>query len=327
MRYLGVKDGDYTTVFLSSAGATNAVNVMNALEESGKRYRIIAGDMNPVSAGLFLADKGFVIPPVKDPDFIFKVFEICQEEAVDVALPIYSADFPIFRTHIDTFAAGGIKTYAPPAKALEITSDKYKVCEFLNSIGITAPRTWRLSELHQPLPFPLFMKRISGSGSRDTAIIPDRTALKFHASPDFIYQEYIEGDEFTIDVISDLNGKMIGASPRKRDRIYGGLSVTGTTVEDAEIVRETQAIVEALQLPGPSNVQCKRDGEGDLYFYDINPRFASGGLPLAVAAGMNIPEILIDLLLGKEVPERIYAKPGVTMIRYWNSLIIKTAIL
>lgn len=312
------------TVFLSSAGATNAINVIKALEKSSRDYRIIGGDMSPDSAGLSMVDKPYILPPANHPGFINRVINICIDEKVDVALPIYSADFPVFGANLYAFEKQGIKTYAPPAAALAITSDKYKVCEFLKSIGITAPRTWLFEELCGPVPLPLFRKLRHGSGSKSIETITTREALKVFADPDFIYQEYIPGQEYTIDVLSDLQGRMIVASPRTRDKVYGGLSVIGTTIEDEEIVEETRLIVEKLKLPGPSNVQCKRTPDGDLYFYDINPRFASGGLPLAVAAGVNIPELLIEILLGEPIPEEIKPIPGVKMIRFWDAITVNS---
>jgi len=312
---------DKVTVYLSSAGSINAVNVIQALRQSSLDVRIIAGDMDPLSAGLELADKGYVMLPVNDPSFVGDLHAICAKEHVDIALPIHSVDFSVFASLKDRLDSYGIRTYAQNERSLAICSDKLRIIEWLEMAGI--PHSKRFGSEMFPVPhfFPLFAKKRYGSGSDGVAKIESRLDLDHYFSSAFIAQEYLDGEEYTVDVISDLEGKMLAASPRIRLKTRDGMSVKGITVDDPEIVDYTRRIVEGLLLVGPSNVQCIRTKKG-LKFYDINPRFASGGLPLAVAAGMNSPEILIRLIMGWPIPE-IRIESGVSMMRYWDTIFKK----
>ncbi|GMV96811.1 MAG: hypothetical protein AMXMBFR83_11710 [Phycisphaerae bacterium] len=313
------------TVYLNSAGATNAANIMMALRRGGLKVRIIAGDMDRLAAGLFLADKGYVVPPVASDEFLPALLDICRTEKVDVALPVYSADFPVFARHRQRLESEGIRTYAPSPESLAVCDDKVRVIEAMSGLGVSCPRTWSYEqalERRADLPYPLMMKRRSGSGSRGIQKLEGPADLDVHLAPEYIVQEYLDGEEYTVDAVSDLSGRMLAASPRLRAKIYGGLSVRGVTVADDRIVAATRTIVEGLGLVGPSNVQCKRTTGGELKFFEVNPRFASGGLPLAVAAGLNGPEILLRLIMGWEVPP-IRVEPGVVMIRYWESLFVR----
>lgn len=313
------------TVYLNSAGATNAANIIMALQRSTLDMRIVGGDMDPLAAGLFLGDKGYVIPPVNDKAFIPKLLDICKRERVDVAMPVYSADFPVFTKSKDELESHGIRTYAVSSESLAICNDKCRVIEALTEMGVLCPRTWSYEEALENknlLAYPLMMKSRSGSGSKGIQKLESVRDLEYHLKPAYIVQEYLDGEEFTVDAISDLSGVMLAASPRVRTKIYGGLSVRGVTVSDEEILWWTRKIVEGLKLVGPSNVQCKRTTKGELKFFEVNPRFASGGLPLAVAAGMNSPEILVRLIMGWEIP-KISVKPGIVMVRYWDSIFLK----
>jgi len=313
------------TVYLNSAGATNAVNIIKALQRSDLDIRIIGGDMDPLAAGLFLADKGYVIPPVKSKDFIPELLTICKHENVDVALPVYSADFPVFTENKDLLASNGIRTYSVSAESWAICDDKCKVIKEMKKLGVSCPKTWSYEEAikeKNSLPYPLLMKYISGSGSKNIQKIENVKDVEYHLQPGCILQEYLEGQEFTIDVISDLSGNMLASSPRIRTKVYGGLSVKGLTVHNEILAEETRKIVEGLKLVGPSNVQCKSSSDGKNKYFDVNPRFASGGLPLAVAAGMNSPDILIKLIMGWKIP-RISVKSDVIMVRYWDSVFVK----
>lgn len=314
-------------ILISSAGATNGINVINALRESSLPIKIIAVDQNPLASGLFLADYGYVVPPTNDDNFIHKLIKICTNHQVDVALPIFSADFPAFIKYKKILAQNSVRTYTVPQDSLETCWNKSRVIDHLKVIGIPCPETWIWEEALNKAPllsYPLFMKRIQGTGTKDARIIQNRKDLEYWSGPDYIFQEYLKGEEYTIDIMSDLKGKMLTASPRKRLRVYGGLSVTGVTVRDDEMIEHSRRIVESLVLPGPSNVQCIKDEDGGMKFYDVNPRFASGGLPLAVAAGINMPDILIKMLLGLEIPKNIRPKEGIYMIRHWNATFLKS---
>lgn len=313
------------TVYLNSAGAVNAANIIMALRHSTLDVKIVGGDMDTLAAGLFLADKGYVIPPVNSKEFIPKLLDICKREKVDVALPVYSADFPVFAEHKDLLESNGIRSYAVSAESWAVCDDKYRVIEEMTRIGISCPQTWSYEDAikkKNSLPYPLLMKYRSGSGSKGVQKLESARDLEYHLKPECIVQEYLDGEELTVDVISDLSGGMLAASPRVRTKIYGGLSVRGVTISDEKVVEGTKRIVEGLKLVGPSNVQCKRATDGEVRFFEVNPRFASGGLPLAVAAGMNSPEILVRLIMGWEIP-KISVKPGVVMIRYWDSVFVK----
>jgi len=310
------------TIYLNSAGATNAANIITALRKGSLDVRIVGGDMDPLAAGLLLADKGYVIPPVKDKEFIPSLLDICRKENVDVALPVFSADFPIFAKFKEELERNNIRTYAVSTEALDICNDKYKVIQAMDNLGAPCPYTWTYEQAlvdKDSLPYPVLMKKIQGSGSRDIQKLDDVRDLEYHLKPGFVVQEYLDGEEYTVDVISDLAGEVLAISPRIRTKIYGGLSVRGITVNDEEIQHWTKKIVESFSMVGPSNVQCKRTTKGELKFFEVNPRFASGGLPLAVAAGMNSPEILVRLIMGLEIP-KITVRPGVVMVRYWDSL-------
>jgi carbamoyl-phosphate synthase large subunit len=297
---------------------------MDALRHSGLSVRIIAADSDPLASGLFMAERGHVLPLAKDPNFIGEVLKICLENRVDIIMPIYSAELPVFSRHADDFRKRGIRLCVASEESLSICDDKLRTIEFFNRKRIACPWTRTSEEVLQApeAAFPLFMKQRQGSGSKGTHLVSSRSELQQHLTKGQIVQEYVDGEEYTVDVVADLSGRMIAASPRLRNRIYGGLSSRGTTVQDAEIVKTTKEIVEALALPGASNVQCKRTLTGQLKFIEVNPRFASGGLPLAVAAGLNIPEIVVRLLMNWPLPD-IEIRPGIIMNRYWSSQFLR----
>jgi len=155
------------------------------------------------------------------------------------------------------------------------------------------------------------------------AIIKNQKELSFfkkYIKNSFV-QEFVEGVEYTIDGVSDLRGRMIATSPRIRLETKGGLAIKSITVNDSQLINFVKKIVEGLKIIGPFNVQCIKKGK-EMKFIEVNSRFPSGGLPLTVKAGLNIPLIIVKLLLGMKIKKTII-KPGIVMTRYWDAVILK----
>ena len=69
------------TVLLTSAGVATAVNVIHALRHSTLLdVKIVSVDMDPFSAGLYLADKHHMVPPAKKPQYLDEILKICKSE-------------------------------------------------------------------------------------------------------------------------------------------------------------------------------------------------------------------------------------------------------
>jgi len=92
--------------------------------------------------------------------------------------------------------------------------------------------------------------------------------------------------------------------PRIRARVDSGIAIAGRTLRDPELEGTAAAVAEAIGLVGVANVQLRRRRDGRAALLEVNPRFP-GGLPLTIAAGVDIPALVVDLFAGAELPERL----------------------
>lgn len=83
-------------------------------------------------------------------------------------------------------------------------------------------------------------------------------------------QECINGDEYTVDVFCDRNGKHHIIIPRKRIEIRNGMSFKTQLLYDKEIIEETKAICSIFKIPGLWNVQYIKNEDG-VFFIELNP--------------------------------------------------------
>ena len=74
---------------------------------------------------------------------------------------------------------------------------------------------------------------------------------------DIIIQEYLVGDEYTIDTLSDLEGRVLSAVPRKRLEVRAGEVSKAVTVKDNRLIELAVRVIEALGIIGPANLQAK----------------------------------------------------------------------
>ena len=91
-------------------------------------------------------------------------------------------------------------------------------------------------------------------------------------------QRLMDGPEFSIDCLSDLDGRCLNAIPRTMIESRGGESIKGTVIADAELIDLGRQVVESLGVRGPCTVQVFRDRELGLGITDVNTRFG-GAFP------------------------------------------------
>jgi carbamoyl-phosphate synthase large subunit len=139
-------------------------------------------------------------------------------------------------------------------------------------------------------------------------------------------QQVCRGEEFSIDVFCDTDGRCLNAIPRTMIESKGGESIKGMTTKDAELIEHGRHVAEALRIVGPANIQCFREPDGALPVTDINPRFG-GGFPLPTAAGSRYPELALALAAG-ERPEPALGdfREGVVMTRYFWQVVLEDGV-
>lgn len=291
-------------VLVTSAGSTNGVNIIKAL----RGHKVVAVDCEELSAGLYMSDVWFVVPKATEPRYKEIMIDICRREQIDIIFPSFSEEIRV----LNGIEELNNKLVVSPRKVYEITENKILCKAFIRNLGLLTPEQY-------PKEYPMIVKPIVGTGSKDTHKVNTPEELNFYLKRDMFYEEFIDGIEYTVDGVSDFDGNVIACLPRIRLEKKGGLATKCVTEKNDELVGLVKRLVEKMKLVGVWNVQCiKRDGK--YYFIDINNRFPSGGMPLATASGMNIPEILINILKGKKVtPNLVYGK---TMIRYYDSIIL-----
>ena len=307
------------TVLFTCAG--QRVDIVTAFGRAGATT--VAADLDPLAPALYHADRLALVPPIADPAYLPALRDVVGEHDVDLVVPLTDLDQRLLAEAREELGATPLLS---PLEVVEAMADKYVAHEAFGARGIPSPPTWLPPDLPPDAPFPLLVKAREGFGSRHIYRAESRAELDFHLARtpvDSMVQAVCGGEEFSIDVFCDLDGRCLNAIPRTMIQSKGGESIKGMTLRDPELIEFGRRVAEALPIWGPANVQVFRDEErGRIEVTDVNPRFG-GAFPLPLAAGSRYPELALALAAG-ERPEPCVGefREGVVMTRFFSHLLL-----
>ena len=102
---------------------------------------------------------------------------------------------------------------------------EYVAHVFFEEHGIESPRTWLPGDVPDDARYPLLVKIREGFGSRHIYRAADAEELAFflrHTPVESMVQEMCLGEEFSIDVFCDLEGRCLDAIARTMIQSKGG---------------------------------------------------------------------------------------------------------
>lgn len=278
-------------------------------------------DVNYDSVGSFFVDWVFEVPPSNSDQYVEALVDILNHEEIDYYIPTHSAEIRVVSENESTIrnAAPAASFIVSPFETFLALDDKLLLTQNLSSKGIPTPRQLDVQEL-EDAALPIFVKRRYGSGAKGSMIIKDPSMMHCMLKrTDVIGFEYIEGPELTIDCMFDDDGRLLSYNQRRRIKTLGGAAVVTANDFDFDLHPYLNAFEENWTFKGCVNFQCIIR-KGIPFFTDINLRYPSGGLPLTVESGVDIPDMVIRVLSGEKIAVGEYASDRKvrTMYRYFD---------
>lgn len=324
-------------VLLTSAGRrTYLVRYFReALKKAGCDGMVHAAN-SQLCPAFFQADKTVVTPLIYDKGYIPFLLEYCNKNRISLLIPLFDVDIPVLAAHREEFAAMGTTVVTAEPEAVDICNDKWKTHEVLSGRGIRVPCTWLDENIAAEavragrMSWPLIIKPRWGMGSlsiyqaeseeemrifKDKCLRGIRTSyLSFEAQAAqacVLFQQNLDGQEFGLDVINDLNGNYRTTIVKEKTAMRFGETDGAVTVENEELKELGKALSGILKHRGNLDVDvfCV---DGMYYVLEMNARFG-GGYPFSHVAGVDLPLALVMWAMGKEPPSGVLkARNGVT---------------
>lgn len=323
----GASRSETVNVLFTSAGRrVELVRAFHqAYRETGIAGRVLAADIDPLAPALHAADRGFLVPPLSDPDYLPIIARLCRDEAVSIVFPLIDPDIPALAHGRNEIEASGARLAAVPAEAADRTRDKWKTYQWLVDHDVPTPPTWLGTDVPPTgMDLPVFVKPRFGSAGKQGFRAETAEQLKFFLGyvPDPVVQAYVAGDEITNDVFCGLGGEIWAVVSRRRIEVRWGEVAKGETLHDEAIQRHCLTVARGLGAIGPITVQCLMHAGAPL-FTEINARFA-GGSPLGFAAGVPAPRWYLEQAAGRTVtpPPLGSYRAGLFLTRYDESFFL-----
>lgn len=339
--------GSITVMVTGVGGGGHGDEILKALRLSSLRYEIIGGDMSPLSRGLKVVDRPYLLPPASDAGYLRAVLAACRKHGAKVLFHGSEPELRVMSRERQVILDAGLLLPINPARVIDTCMDKVLTQEFLASQGIPVPAFRKVRTVEEAMEFgqlPAVLKpSLGGGGSMNVYLVQTRDELAacaaqlLHVAEEFIVQAYVgrPEDEYTVGVLTDLDGNFVNSIAVRRNlssalsnrmRVknrtaraeLGPVLAISSGVSQGEIGRfpevtgPCERIATALGSRGPINIQC-RMVDGVVYVFEINARF-SGTTSLRALVGYNEPDVLVRRhLLGESIPTRFPYRSGVIM--------------
>lgn len=267
------------------------------------------------NSGSMIADRYIQVAEVSSDSYVHNIIDICQKYNIDVLIPILDEELYLFsKFKLQDY----VKILLPEIKIIKLFRNKLLASIELNNIysGIS-PKIYR--DIYSVDCEKVIIRKKQSIGSQGI-IVKDKEQLSisdFNNSDAFI-QRYIEGTEYTVDILADSYGKIRLIIPRKRLQIKNGVSTKTIVTNDEEIIDLCKFIYNKYCIPGLSNVQLiKKDNR--IYFIELNMRFAGMGIAGVLASYDYISDYILYLTYNKDLGDFIHNMERIK----WESVICR----
>lgn len=315
-------------ILITSVGRrTYLVNYFK--EAMGKGDEIHVANSSAYTTAFAVADKSVITPLIYDGNYIPFLLNYCKENKIDAIISLFDVDLPILSASKDKFLEIGVKVIVSDYRFVSIANDKWKTFTFLKKNKFNVPKTYlTLKAVQQALTkkeidYPIMIKPRFGMGSIGLKIAQNKEELAFYyrkilqeikksylkyesASKRnvIIFQEMLNGQEYGVDIINDLDGKYIVSVVKKK------LAMRAGETDCAEVVLNNDILDESKRLALYTNHIANLDSDwflvdGKPYVLELNARFG-GGYPFSHVAGVNLPKAIVCWLKGEEVTSELF---------------------
>lgn len=282
--------------------------------------KIVTADFKGTAPTAHFSDRHFIVPKVNDKSYVEELLKICEEESIHLLIPLIDSELILLAENKLIFEERGVKVSVSSKELNEIANNKIRTYQFFTNYNIATPKVYTNKELEEnKYSFPLLVKPYDGSSSKGVTKVNNEKELCFFKDyiENAMVQEYILGEEYTVDVMIDLYGNIKTIVPRLRMETRAGEVSKGITKKDYEIIEAVEDVIKVLPQPsGCITLQCFKKNNGEIIFIEINPRFG-GGIPLSIEAGANFPLWTIQMSQGLVFAEQDFNwRENITMLRY-----------
>ncbi len=339
-------------ILITGSGSPGIAGTLYSLRNNydNKSFYIIGTDIDNSAIGKFLCDKFYMISPVKnEKKYLIDIKYIIKREKIDIILPQNTMELELLSKYKNKFLNLGVKIIISNLDSIIFSNNKLELMKKFKKIDLPVGEFYsvnnkkKLLEKIEKIGYPkkkIVVKPPISNGQRGVRIIDnnyDRKKMFYNEKPnnlflplnellsilgdtfnELIVTEFLEGDEYSVDVFRDK--QRIDVIPRIRSKIRSGITFAGETIYNQKIIDFSKKISNELNLEYCFGLQFKLDKNGMPKILECNPR-VQGSMVISTLSNANIIYSSVKSILGEDVPE-FKIKWNTKFIRYWGGISI-----
>jgi len=326
-------------ILISSVGRRNYIVDYFKQAINGKGKIFVSNSVENTS-GMYAGDVSVVTPPIITKEYIPFLLDFCIRNSIKAVVPLFDMDLSAISFNKKIFLEHDIFPIVSDYDFVNNCFDKFNYPHFLETIGLKTPQTIdSLSSaidliVENKIKFPLIIKTRWGTGSISTKVVFDKETLtdeyeklsievqstyintpvpEGHQNT-IIIQEMIQGVEYGLDVINDLEGNYQTTWIKKKLGMRSGETDGAITIKNTLLEACGAKLGKAYGHIGIVDMDIILSEEGVPYVIDLNPRFG-GGYPFSHLAGADLPRAIIKWLNHIKLDDELSVKENITAVK------------
>lgn len=275
--------------------------------------KLYGGDSNSHCISRFFVDAFWHMPILNDLN-IEELVGYCKKHQIKAIIPTRDGELPYFAKHKEFLAKHGISCLISGSEAIETCRNKLLFYQTLAPLKVPVIPTAK--DINQISASSYVVKECFGAGSNSIGLnlIFAQAQSWARNLKDPIFQPFIKGDEYSIDVYISRDRSFKGAIVRKRELVVDGESQITYSLQDKAMEELCLKTADTLGLYGHAVFQVLRDDSG-IHVIECNPRFG-GASTLSVAMGLRSFEWFLEESLGQPLSPFKRSSKEIQMVRY-----------
>lgn len=285
------------------------------------------------------ADFSVITPLIKDDGYIDFLLDYCQRNRINALLSLFDLDLVVLSKHKLKFDAINVELLISSDTVIETCHDKWRTYQFLTSYGFKTPLTYLdVEDVNRAIGnnlihFPIVIKPRFGSSSIGVYEANDLEDLYFYTKKldqlvnksiiilgivdklekQIIFQEKINGIEYNLDIMNDLNSVHQATVVKRKLEVRAGETDRALILKVENLKKLGLNLSQVLKHRLDCDCDIIVDNKQEAYIIDLNPRFG-GGYPFSHTAGVNLPRAILSWLKNEKIDyEWKEEKDGIVM--------------
>ncbi len=262
-----------------------ALEIVNALKYETSFELILASSLPEISP--------YYLPNINSDNFKIELKKFINNYSIDIIFPAHDLFLDWLADNWGNIQADIVSDY--PEQIRKYRSKLQTYIFLRNKV-----RTPEIISKFKNNKYPIFVKPDKGYGSKNVFLI--KNSYEYENIPkdnDFLFLEFLPGKEYTVDCISNREGKLIDFVIRERIFIQSGIARITKIIKDRKDIENfVTRVAELTKLRGAWFLQVKDDNYNIPCLLEIGPRI-SGNMTLMRANGINTSLLSILILIDK----------------------------